>query len=118
MSKAAKSVFVFGIYLLLSGLGFLLDPNTVLGLLGFPVANEVWVHVTGMLLLIVGYYYIQTARSGITVFFHFTVHARLTVIVFLTAFVLVGLAPPVLIGFGVIDLLAAVWTAVALKSEV
>jgi hypothetical protein len=39
MSKAAKSVFVFGIYLIFIGLGFLLVPNTVLGLLGFPMTT-------------------------------------------------------------------------------
>ena len=116
MSKAAKSVFVFGIYLIFIGLGFLLVPNTVLGLLGFPTTTEPWIQVVAMLLLILAYYYIQSARSELTSFFRFTVHGRLSVIVFFIAFVLLGLAPPILIMFGVVDLLAAIWTALALRS--
>ncbi len=35
MSKAAKSIFIFGIYLVIAGIGFLVIPNMVLSLLGF-----------------------------------------------------------------------------------
>ena len=116
MSKAAKSVFVFGIYLIFIGIGFLLIPNTVLGLMGFPTTTEPWIQVVAVVLLVLAYYYIQSARNELTLFFRFTVHARLSVIVFFIAFVLLGLAPPILIMFGVVDLLAAIWTALALRS--
>ena len=36
MSKASRSIFVFGIYLIVIGLGFLLMPNVVLRVFGFP----------------------------------------------------------------------------------
>ena len=36
MSHAAKSILGFGIYLVLAGLGFLIDPNTPMALFGFP----------------------------------------------------------------------------------
>ena len=116
MSKAAKSVFAFGIYLIFIGLGFLLVPNTVLGLFGFPMTTEPWIQVVAMLLLILAYYYIQSARSELTSLLRFSVHARMTVILFFITFVILGLAPPILILFGVIDLAAAIWTAMALKS--
>ena len=116
MSKAAKSVFVFGIYLIFIGLGFLLVPNTVLGLFGFPMTTGPWIQVVAMLLLILAYYYIQSARSELTSFFRFTVHGRASVILFFIAFVVLGLAPPILIMFGVVDLVAAIWTALALRS--
>ncbi len=116
MSKAAKSVFVFGIYLIFIGLGFLLVPNTVLGLFGFPMTTEPWIQVVAMLLLILAYYYIQSARSELRSFFRFTVHGRASVILFFIAFVVLGLAPPILIMFGVVDLVAAIWTALALRS--
>lgn len=117
MSKAAKSVFVFGIYLILIGLGFLFIPNVQLGMFGFPATTEPWIRVVAVLLLILAYYYIQAARSEMTDLFRFTVHGRASVIVFFTAFVIFDLAQPMLIMFGVVDLLAAIWTARALKAD-
>jgi hypothetical protein len=117
MSKSAISVFVFGIYLVVIGLGFLLIPNTVLGLFGLPTTTEPWIRVVAMLLLILSYYYIQTARNEDKAFFRFTVHGRASVIVFFVAFVLLKIAPLTLLLFGVVDLLAAIWTALALRSE-
>jgi hypothetical protein len=116
MSKAAKSVFVFGIYLILIGLGFLLVPNTVLDLFGFPMTSEPWIQVMAMLLLILAYYYIMSARIDLTSFFHFTVHARMSVILFFIVFVLLEIAKPILILFGVVDLAAVLWTAFALRN--
>ena len=69
----------------------------------------------GFSLLILAYYYIQAARNEMTGFFRFAVHGRASVIVFFIAFVVLGLAQPMLILFGVADLLAAIWTAVALR---
>ena len=115
MSKAATSVLVFGIYLIVIGLGFLLAPNLPLDLLGFPTTTEPWIRVMAMLLLILAYYYIQAARKEMTGFFRLTVHGRASVIVFI-AFVVLDLAQPMLIMFGVVDLIAAIWTAWALRS--
>ena len=117
MSKAAKSVLVFGIYLVVIGIGFMAMPNTPLALLGFPTTSEPWIRVVGMLLLLLAYYYIQAARNEMRSLFRWTVHARSSVVVFFGVFVLLGLAQPMLIGFGVIDLLAALWTNRALRDS-
>ncbi len=58
-----------------------------------------------------------TARNQDKVFFRFSVHGRALVIVFFGAFVLLNIAPEALLMFGVVDLLAAIWTALALRSE-
>ena len=116
MSKAAISLLVFGIYLVLNGLGFLLVPNLTLEMLGFPAVTEPWARIVAMLTLILAYLYIQAARHELTEFFRFTVHARASVILFVVAFVALGLAQPMMIGFGVIDLLGAIWTALALRN--
>ncbi|MBW1784279.1 MAG: hypothetical protein JRL30_26505 [Deltaproteobacteria bacterium] len=115
MSKAALSIFVFGIYLAIIGLGFLLIPNTILGVFGIPPTTEPWIRVVATILLILSYYLIQAARNELTIFFRLTVHGRASVIVFFTAFVVLGVAPPVLILFAVVDLAAAIWTALALR---
>jgi len=117
MSKAAKSILVFGIYLVVIGLGFLVMPNTPLALLGFPTTSEPWIRVVGLLLLILAYYYIQAARSEMRPLFRWTVHARSSVVVCFIVLVALGLAQPMLIGFGVIDLFAAIWTGLALRDS-
>jgi hypothetical protein len=117
MRKSAKSVAAFGIYLLGVGLGFLLLPNLMLSLFGFDTTSEPWIRVVAMLVLILAYYYIQAARHARKEFFRFTVHARALVILFFGAFVALGIAAPMLLLFGLVDLAAALWTASALKSE-
>ncbi len=117
MSKAARSVFIFGIYLAFTGIFLLLLPNILIGMVGLPETNEVWIRVVGMLVLFLAFYYTQAARSEMTDFFRWTVYVRSLVIVFFIAFVLLDLAGPPLIIFGVIDLLCAAWTGMALKTE-
>ncbi len=115
MSKAAKSVFVFGIYMVVIGLGFLVIPNTPLGLFGFPATSEPWIRVVGMLCLVLAFYYIQAARHELRPFFGWTVYARTGVLVCFIVMVALGLAKPMLIAFGVVDLIGAIWTGVALR---
>jgi hypothetical protein len=115
MSKAARSLFVFGIYLIVIGLGFLIIPNTVLPIFGFPDTSEPWIRVMAMLLLFLAYYYIQASRNEMTVFIRYTVYVRASVILFFVAFVLLGLAKPMLLLFAVVDLIAALWTWASLR---
>jgi uncharacterized membrane protein len=116
MSNSARSVFVFGLYLVVLGIILLVAPNFLLGMFFLPSTNEVWIRVVGMLLLFLGFYYDQAARKEMTEFFQWTVYVRPTVIVFFAIFVLLGFASPPLILFGVVDLLGAIWTGLALRS--
>jgi hypothetical protein len=117
MSKAALSVFVFGIYMVVAALGFMLMPNMILSVMGIPTTTEVWIRIVAVLMLFIAYYYIQAARSELTGFFHWTIHTRVTLIIFMIVFAVTGLGSPMLIGFGVVDLLGAIWTAWALRSS-
>jgi len=117
MSAPTKSLLVFALYLVCLGLGLLCLPNTLGRFFGFPDTHDVWIRVVGMLLLFLAFYYSQAVRREGTDFFRWTVYTRSLVIVCFTAFVLLGLAPLVLILFGVIDLLFAIWTALALRAS-
>jgi hypothetical protein len=117
MSKAAVSALVFGIYLVLLGVTLLIVPNLLLTLFAYPTTNEVWIRVLGLVVGVLGYYYIVAARSELTSFFEASVRARPAVILCFSALVLLGLAKPVLILFGAIDLLGAIWTGLALRSS-
>ena len=117
MSQAAKSLFVFGIYLCGLGLILLLVPNLILQLVGVPPTNEVWIRINGMFVLCLSFYYVQAAQNELTRFIRWTVWARVAVIFYFAAFVLLVSAPKALLLFGLIDLLAALWTWLALKKD-
>lgn len=117
MSAAGLSVFVFGIYVVLNGAGFTFIPNVLLGLLGVPTTDEPWIRILGWVMVVVGYYYIQTGRREIRPFFLWTVIARVSVFVMFLLFFLLGWAPMTIVLFGTVDLLGAVWTFLALRAK-
>ncbi len=117
MSRVAQSVFIFGLYLIVVGLGLVAIPNLVLAPLGFPASNEFWPRVVGVLTLCLSFYYISAARAGLTGFFRWTVQVRIGVFVVFGALVLLKLAPGPLALLGTVDLLAATWTGLALRSS-
>ena len=117
MSNSARSVFVFGLYLAVLGIVLLVAPNFLLGMFFLPSTTEVWIRVVGMLVLLLAFYYTQAARKEMTDFFQWTVYVRSSVIVFFAAFVLLGFSSPPLILCGVVDLLGAIWTGLALRSS-
>lgn len=117
MSRSARSVFVFGLYLVAVGFALIAFPNPLFALLRLPASHEVWPRVVGVLALVLAYYYIQAARHEMMAFFRWTVAARIVVFVVFTAFVLLGLAPLPLALLGAGDLAAALWTAWALRPQ-
>ncbi len=117
MRDARTSILVFGFYLVGLGVILVLVPNTFLSVFGMPPVTDVWLRVVGMLVALLGTYYVAAAREGVSAFYQWTVYGRSTVILFFTAFVLLGLAKPILVLFGVVDLLGAMWTKYALRSS-
>ena len=110
MSYLARTVFGFGLYMLLLCVPLLFALNLLLELLGFAPTSEVWVGVLGQLVLYLGIYYVLAARWEARRFMAATVPVRLSVIVFFGAFVAAGLVPPMLLMIGVPDLVGALWT--------
>ncbi len=72
--------------------------------------------MVGLLVLVLAYYYVQAARHEMLPFFRWTVHSRSLVMAGFIALVALGLAQPMLIVFGLVDLLGAIWTGLALRS--
>lgn len=117
MSKSAKSVLIFGVYLVLVGVMFLLIPNVLITPFGIEPTNEVWIRLSGVLLMAIAVYYILAAKYEIVVIMKATAFIRVTIIFFFTAFALLELVSPNIILFSVIDLLGGVWTYLMLKKE-
>ncbi len=118
MSASAKSVLVFGVYLVGMGAGLLFIPNFVLNVLGFPATGDIWVRVVGVLALLIAFYYIQAARTELRPFFGWTVFARIAAFMCFAAFAVLGLAGPVMLLLGSVDLAGAIWTGVALGKSI
>ena len=110
MSRAAISLFAFGVYLAVLGLLLLLVPNLLLQAFSVPPTNEVWIRLNGMFILCLSFYYIMGARSELISFIRWTVITRAAVVVYFVAFIVLLDAPKALLLFGVIDLAAAFWT--------
>lgn len=117
MSKTARSLFVFGIYMLVLGITVILVPNLLLSLFHVPTTQEVWIRIAGMLVIFLGIYDIVAARSELTPLIIWTIPVRLSVIVFFAVFVVAELAPPILLLFGAIDLIGAIWTWIEYRKE-
>ena len=117
MSNAAKSIFVHGIYLVALGVVLLIIPNVPLTIAGLSETHEVWIRVVGMMSLVLGYYFIQSARKELTDFFRSTILTRTSAIVFFALFVILGFAPINLLLLIAVDPIFILWTVFALRSS-
>jgi hypothetical protein len=115
MSAVARSLVVFGWYLVGFGALLVLAPNLALGIFGLPPTGEVWLRVVGVLVLVIGYFDVRLGREGLALYARVTVHTRVAVFGFFVVFVLAGLAKPILVLVGAVDLAGALWTAAALR---
>lgn len=117
MSKTAFSIRALSIYMLTLGLILVTVPNLLLSVFGIPETQEIWIHVVGLLVFIIGYFNFMASRYELVLFFHWTVPARILVAVFFVTVVILKLAPPVLLLFGIIDFASATWTVVCLRAD-
>ena len=115
MTPSARSVNLFGMYLLVLATVLLVSPNTLLQTFGLPPTTEVWLRVVGMLLVGHGIFYRLAAAANLTSFFVATVFLRASVLLFFGIFVLAGWVEWPLMLFGVADAAGAAWTWSALR---
>lgn len=115
MSAAARSVVVFGWYLLGLGAVLVVAPNPLLAAFGVPATEEVWIRVLGVVVLVLGTLDVRVGREDFLPYLRARVPTRASVIVLFAAFVAAGLVKPVLVLFGLVDLAGAIWTAAALR---
>jgi hypothetical protein len=92
-------------------------PNLLLAIFRVPPSSEVWVRVVGVLAFMIGVYAWVAAKHENKSFLEASVVTRFLVFVPFTAFAALGLASPMLVLFGVADLVGGVWTCFALKAD-
>jgi hypothetical protein len=117
MTSAARSIYVFGIYLIVIGGILMGSPNTFLAALRIEPTTEPWIRIAGMLVMVIGILDVACARREQTGFFQATVYTRTFALLVFLAFALFGIAPRVLIVFGLIDAAGALWTHSALRKS-
>lgn len=115
MSHAALSLRLFALYLGANGLILLLVPNLLLALLGLVPTEEPWIRVLGIIVFNLALYYHAGADGA--AFQRITVVTRVIVLIGFSGLALAGLAPGLLVPFGLVDFTGAVWTALAMRRD-
>jgi hypothetical protein len=116
MTHASKTIYYFGFYLLITGITLIVVPNFLLSLFQIEATSEIWIRVLGAVVIDIGFLYVYMAPANHTLFLTLTVFARYSILVWFTAFALLGWAPTQLVLFGLIDGAGATWTYLALKN--
>ena len=117
MSKTAFTIKASCCYIIALGLALVLVPDLVLAALRMPPTSEVWIRVVGMTVINIGIFFWVAAQTEAVALFRATLYVRPLVLAWLAAFVLLGLAPPQLLVFGVIEAAGALWTWLALRAD-
>lgn len=117
MSKSAFSAKVFAIYVFVVGAMLVVAPNFLLSIFRIPPTSEVWIHVVGVIAFNIGIYAWVAAKHENKPFLEASVYTRFVVFVAFTTFAVIGLASPMIVLFGVADLLGGIWTYFALKAD-
>jgi hypothetical protein len=115
MTPAGRSVYLFGIYLMVVGAFIFAAPDTFLAISKLPPAQDPWLRVLGVTVMALGQYYMVGGRRDVATFISATVRVRIFVVFAFIALVVMRLAPPVLLGFAAVDGLGAVWTLLAAR---
>jgi hypothetical protein len=117
MSRAAFSAKVFAVYLFIMSPVLVVAPNVLLSLFGVPPTSEVWIRVVGVIAFNLGVYLWVAAKHDDRPFLAASAYARGSVFLAFVVFALMGLASPVIVVFGVIDLCGGAWTWFALRAD-
>lgn len=117
MTKSAKSLYYFGFYVLLIGIIICIVPDMFISLLKLPEIPSAWARVIGLLTIIIGSYDILSGRNNVKPLIKASIYLRILFFIGILVLFISGQMTKEILPLGVIDLLGAVWTALALKSE-
>ena len=114
MSPGARTVAIFGVYVIAVGATVALLPGVVLATLDMPPTDEPWIHLVGWLAIVIGVYYLAGARAEAIPFLRASVPVRCaSAVVFVVIAAVWGYPTAAL--FALPDLAGALWTWTALR---
>ncbi|MFY9622126.1 MAG: hypothetical protein WAM70_17900 [Pyrinomonadaceae bacterium] len=117
MSNTAVSIAVYATYLGGAGVGFMFIPNVLLQVLGLPPTNDVWIRLFGLLAVVLAAKGYWAARRNHVALMQFDVYTRTFAGIFITMLVVIGLAPRLMLILAGIDIVASIWTQVAIFAD-
>ncbi len=117
MTKSAKSVFYFGVYVLLTGMLVYIIPEQFISLLKLPDIPLPWAKFIGLLTIIIGSYDIICGRNNVVPLIRASVYLRLFFFTGVLLLFITGQMPKEILPLAIIDLAGAVWTMLALNAE-
>ncbi|HNW28777.1 MAG TPA: hypothetical protein PKN50_09905 [Spirochaetota bacterium] len=118
MTRAGKSIFYFGFWVLACGIGLMFFPGFCLGIADIRLNDYLMVRLFGMILIYLAiYYFVAGRRPAFRPLYLTTVFTRSSALLIMILFVLLGMAKPIVIGFTAVDALGALWTALALRAD-
>ena len=115
MSRSARSLFIFGIYVLVIGVAFIVAPGFLSSLLRLPPATVGWPRVIGLLALVIGAYDIVGSRAECLPYIRASVPVRFGFAAGTAFLFALGQLPATILLLGATDVAGALWTAFALK---
>ncbi len=118
MTKTELSIFMFGLYYIFSiGVPFLFFPHFALGLFGLEAGADGWIRVLGLIIAIMGAYYVAAVRGGVSAFYPWTVPSRYATAALQALLVALGMIGPSLLMFAAFDASTATLTWLARRAE-
>ena len=118
MSRAAVSVYIYGLYYVsMIAPPFLVFPHFALDLFGLSAGEGIWVRYVGVLTGTIGAIYIAGVLTRTTQLYVWTVPARYVSGIFLALMVMMGEAGLALMLFAALDVLSASITWVAIRAD-
>ncbi len=113
--KKHLSLTVQMFYVALTGLQLIFMPNLLLGLIGLPTTDQIWIRILGVIVFILAILYRTIIQIDSAKMVKSTILAR-----FVAAFGIIVLAiwfgQPILILFAAVDIATAVWSWFELKA--
>ena len=118
MSRAGRSFFWFGFWVLGCGITLALFPGVVLRIASITASSDIMVRVFGTVLVYMAvYYFVAGRRRGCEALYRVSVYTRISAPVVVGLFVLILGASPLIFAFTAVDAVGALWTAIALRRD-
>jgi len=117
MSRAARSLFVFAIYVLIVGVALIVVPAPIAALLRLPPATVGWVRMIGLLSLVIGVYDAIGSHAECLPYIRGSVPVRFGFAIGTALLVAFGQMPATILLSGATDIAGALWTAFALRGS-
>ena len=118
MTRAGRSFFYFGFWVLACGRSLMLAPGLALRLAGITSSSDIMLRVFGTVLVYMAVFYMVAGRfSRIRVLYQASVFTRFSAPLLVGAFVLATKANPLIVLMTVLDAAGALWTALARRAD-